>query len=309
MKTKNAASHLDIESLMIFTAVAETASFTRGAARVFRSQPVASNRIAQLERSLGAALFDRSGARARLTPAGQTLYGYAKRLLALQAEAAEAVARQKGEVAGELALGASTIPAAYLVPRWAARFHRRFPRVRLRVAAGPTADVVRRVREGELELGVVGDRPPARDVHSAPVSGDEIVLIVPKGHPLSRGPARVQPSSLVQAPLILRSEGSGTRAVLERALARAGVSLVRDFDVVCEVASTEAARQAVEEGAGISFISSLAVSGSRACGRLAVKRLDGLALKRPFYLVTPRDRKLSRAARAFIEVTRRASPL
>ncbi len=307
MAKSAARAEMDIESLAIFAAVAETASFTRGAARVFRSQPVASNRIARLERVLGTRLFDRAGQAARLTACGQALYGYARRILALQAEAAEAVAREKGGLTGELAIGASTIPAAYLVPRLAARFHRKFPQVRLRVLAGPTADIVRRVREGELDLGVVGDRPPSRDAHSAAIPGDEIVLAVPRGHPLARGTGRLTPERLKGAPLVLRAEGSGTRAVLERALARARISLSRDFDVVCEVTSTESARQAVEEGVGLSFLSSLAVSGTRACGKLVVRRLSGIDLTRPFHLVTPNDRKLSRAAHVFAGIVRKSA--
>ncbi len=297
---------IDLETLALFAAVAETASFTRGAARVFRTQPVASNRIAGLERALGAALFNREGASVRLTAAGETLYGYAKRLLALRAEALEAIGRAKGEVAGDLAIGASTIPATYLVPRWAARFHKRFPKVRLRVAVHATADVIRRVHDGELDFGVVGDRAASAQVHCVSMTGagDEIVLAVPARHALARARGPLAPQDLKKQPLVLRGAGSGTRSVLERVLRRVGMSLSRDCDVICEVDSTEAAREAVKAGIGIAFLSALAVAGPRACREVVVRRLAGVDLHRPFYLVTPKNRKLTRAARAFVEIAR-----
>lgn len=297
------APAIDLDALSVFVAVVETCSFTRGAARVFRTQPVASARVAQLEHALGTKLLERSGRSVRSTRSGETLYGYAKRILALRDEAAGAMARGRGELQGDLAVGASTLPAAYLVPAWAARFHRKHPRVRLRIGAASTEDVLRRVREGECELGVSGDRDALADLSFAAVASDEIVLAVPKKHPLA-GRGALAPEALKGQPFVLRSAGSGTRSFVERALKRAGLSASRDFDVVCEVSSTEAAREAVKAGVGLSFVSSLAVACDAAAGRLSVRRLAGIDMKRPFYLVRSRSRKPTAAARAFADFIR-----
>lgn len=304
MPTVARAGHVDFETLAVFAAVAETCSFTRGAARVHRTQPVASSRIARLEENVGTSLFARDGRAVRLTSAGQVLYGYARRLLALRAEAVEALVGNRGTLAGELRVGASTIPAVYLLPRWVARFHRRHPRVRLRVESGASADILRRVQEGDLDLGVVGDRARQAGLSLRTLPGDEIVLAVPRRHALSRAPRALPPGALRGVPLVSRIAGSGTRSVLERALARAGLSLERDFDVVCETASTASALAAVKAGVGVSFVSSLAVAEDAACRDIVVRRLSGLVLRRPFYLALPRARRPSRAAQAFAEMAR-----
>jgi DNA-binding transcriptional LysR family regulator len=189
--------------LVTFAEAAERSSFTAAARHLGLSQAAVSQRIHQLEALVKTALFRRAGGRVELTDAGRKLHSYARRILDLTAEAWRAVTGDTGEVEGELALAASSVPGHHLLPHALAEFRERHPRVRVKVAVSDTASALRLVEQGQAHLALVGDRGGSPDLEFRPIATDELVLVVPKRHPWWRR-RKVSPDDLRAAPLIQR---------------------------------------------------------------------------------------------------------
>lgn len=287
---------MDLRQLEVFAAVVERGSFSRAAASLFLSQPTVSAHVASLERELGVKLLERRGRELQLTPAGRALYRKALEILRLRAEALRDVASAAGEVEGLLTVGASSIPAVYLLPRAIARFLSSFPSVRVVVRQADTSEVVDRVLSGDLEIGVVGSKVESPDLSFHPLFQDELVVLTPSSLPLPGGD-ELSPGDLLSLPFVSRERGSGTRDVFEKALLRAGVD-PSGLKVVAEVGSSEAVLQAVHCGLGIGVVSRLVL---RPDLKVKEAKVKGLQLKRPFYLVRSSATVLSPAASAMAE--------
>jgi DNA-binding transcriptional LysR family regulator len=282
---------VDIRRLNIFCKVVELKSFTRASETVLLSQPTISENIRLLEEAFGEKLLDRLGREVQPTPAGRILYQYARRILQLRDEAQQALRQFRGDLAGTLALGASTIPGAYLLPGLVESFQGRHPAIRLRLKIGGSAQIVQDLLQGEVELAVVGALLKDHLLDSEELFADELVLIVHPRHPWS-GRTSVAPQELSNQPFIQRESGSGTRLVTAQALKDAGVDSA-NLQVVAEMGSTEAVRQCVKAGLGLSILSSLAVAEDVRQGALSVVPLRGLTIRRPLYLVQRKNRQLS----------------
>ncbi len=288
---------MDLRQLEIFVKVAELGSFSRAAQALGLTQPTVSEHIRTLESELGVRLLDRLGRGAAVTRAGELLVSYAARMLALSREARQALDSFQGRMSGDLLVGASTIPGEYVLPPLIGRFKEKFPDIAITLLIGDSQTVVGWVVEGRAELGVVGARLPHRAVEFRELMPDEEVVVVPAGHPW-HGRAEVDLDELRTEPLLIRERGSGTRAALEAALEGAGVGL-EAFRIVGEMGSTQAIKQAVKAGVGISVLSKRAVDEERRHGLLWCLRVKDLKVARAFHLVTHRERSRSPLAEAF----------
>ena len=215
---------MDLRQLEIFVKVTELKSFSKAAEALFLTQPTVSEHIRTLEQELGVRLLDRLGRGAESTAAGRLLLSHATRILQLQREALQAMDSFQGRLAGELLVAASTIPGEYVLPPLIGRFKEKFPDIAITLLIGDSRAVVDWVAEGRAEVGVVGARLPHRGVEYRELMPDELVLVVPAGHPW-HGKKEVGLEDLRTEPLLLRERGSGTRAALESALAQAGLDL------------------------------------------------------------------------------------
>ena len=288
---------MDLRQLEIFAKVAELKSFSRAAEALSLTQPTVSEHVRSLEDELGVRLLDRLGRGASATPAGQLLLHHSLRLLALAREARQAMDGFLGRMSGELLVAASTIPGEYILPPLIGRFKEKFPDISITLLIGDSQAAVEWVSEGRAELGVVGAKLPQRGVDYRELMADEIVVIVPAGHPL-QGRAEVTVDELRAEPLIIRERGSGTRAALERALGEAGLDL-NAFRVVGEMGSNQAIKQAVKARVGVSLVSRRAVDDECRLGLLGCVPLGDLSVARSFHLAFHKERSRSPVADAF----------
>jgi DNA-binding transcriptional LysR family regulator len=300
---------LSLRQLEVFLAVARAKSF-RGAAEVLHlSQPALSQHVAELERELGARLFDRLRRTVALTEAGRILEDHALRLFATLTSAREAIAELGGLKRGSLLVGASTTPGIYVLPAIVATFQQRYPGITLNLQIANSAVIEDRIRANEIDLGVVGGHAlhPGEECLASGLD-DELVVIVPADHPWARR-REIAPVLLAGQRLLVREEGSATRQVAERALQRAGVGVGASM----ELGHTEAIKQAVMAGLGVALVSIHAVRGDVASGRLRALRLKGMRIRRHFHMIHNEARMLSASARAFLDLldagrTRMAEP-
>ncbi|MFZ0614773.1 MAG: selenium metabolism-associated LysR family transcriptional regulator [Desulfobacterales bacterium] len=290
---------MDLWQLTIFCKIVEQRSFSRAGKLVHLSQPTVSSHIKDLEAHFGCRLIDRLAKEAVPTKEGELLYHYALRLSALRDEAEEALSQFKSAVEGHLAVGGSTIPGGHILPRIAAGFLLKFPRVYLALKVASTGKIVSDICSGELELGVVGARTSDRRLEQQVLVKDEMRLIVPADHRW-RNRKVIPVKMLLQERLIVRESGSGTLKSIEESLQKSAARL-KDFHIVAEFGTTEAVVQAVKSKIGLSIVSRLAIIEHLAAGTLKALRIEGLDLERHFYLTHHKHRSLSPAGQAFAE--------
>lgn len=296
---------MDIRRLDVFRKVVELKSFTKAAEAALLSQPTVSEHIRNLEEELGLKLVDRLGREAEPTPVGRVLYSYAVRLTQLQQEALQAVARYNGALSGEVRIGASTIPGAYILPRLIAAFCRHYPEVKPVVQIAASRTIAAQILDGTVDLGLVGAIWNERGLEWTALLADTLVLAVPPSHPLA-GRDSLPLGELRHHPMILREQGSGTRRVVARMLEQQGIR-EGDLREVAVFGSNEAVREAVKAGLGLAVLSARSVAQDLQTGALKTLALEDGAAERPIYLIQRKNREPSPVAAAFVEHLRSAA--
>lgn len=280
--------------LALFQAVAEEGSFSRGAERLFISQPAVSKQIAEFERALSTRLFDRVPKGVQLTESGELLLGYARRLSALEEEAEQAMGELHGLTRGRLRVGASLTIGAYVLPEVFGAFRERYPGVELSLEIANTETIERLVEQGAADIGLTEGLAENPLLEATVFLEDELVPIAPPNHPiLKTGP--VTAAHLCHEPFLLREPGSGTRAVVERAFAQQGLTL----RPVMSLGSIEAIKRAVAAGVGLAVVSRLTLGLELETGRLAIVPLSDLTIRRPLHRLHRRGSHETSAAEAF----------
>ena len=288
---------MDTRQLAAFCEVVDRRSFSEAAARLGVTQPAVSQQVRALEQRVGSQLLDRSGRRVEPTEAGVRLYRGAQKLLALEEQLFEEVAEPDASLRGTLAIGASTGPAAIVLPLLLCEFQRGNPDLRIELSVFDTQSVVDLVSERRLELGIVGAARRHRSISFEPFFRDEVILACPPGHAFAG--KTVGLAELRAGPLILMQHGAGVRQLVEDELRRGG-SRLRELEAPLELGLQESVRSAVQAGYGVGFISRRAVESDLAAGTLVEARVRGLDLARDIWIARATGRAGSRAAQAFV---------
>jgi DNA-binding transcriptional LysR family regulator len=304
---------VELRQVETFRAVAEELSFSRAAARLGYVQSSVSAQVIALERELGVPLFDRLGRRIALTDAGEVMFAYSGKLLALAEQTREAVVDAgvgSGEVTGSLTVSAPETLLTYRLPKLLALFHERHPKVRLSVRPSAIGRLVgsarKAVEEGRVDIAFVLDAPLGGQGCQAGLAvetliGEEVSVIAPTSHPLASA-STVLPQGLRGETVLLPEapeSGCAYRGQFERQLGSAGVVPPETM----EFQSIEAIKQCVAANMGVSVLPSVAVGAELKAGTLAA-----LQWGEPFEVLTQmswhEDRWKSPALRAFLEVAR-----
>ncbi len=286
------------DHLLTFVAVADAANISKAAGRLNLSQPAVSAQMRALQAWFGAPLYRRQGQGIALTDAGRGLLAQARRVRVALDDTQALRDAYHGLVAGELRLGASTTPASYLLPRLVAQFREMFPAIALYLSDGNTTEIVERLPgldlafiEGEITTALPADTEVMR------WGEDEVLAIVPDGHPLARpGAATLQ--AIAAHPWVTREPGSGLRRLVARTFEEAGHTAVTTL----ELAGVEAVKHAVRAGLGVGFVSSLAMQ-HEAAGLTGLRIGEGL--RRTFSVLIPHADSPSRATSHFLARIRR----
>jgi DNA-binding transcriptional LysR family regulator len=286
--------HVELRHLEYFVAVAEELSFTRASRRLHVVQSGVSSAIQGLERELGAALFDRDRHRVTLTEAGRALLPEARATLAAAQAAADAVAEATAGLRGTLSVGTMISTASVDVPALLGRFHEQHPGVlvRLRVMPGGSADLAREVASGGLDLALLslpGEAPGRLAVRQ--LAHEPLWLICAAKHPLA-GREAVPLAALAGETFVDFPVGWGTRAIVDRAFAAAGL----ERQVAFEVADYRTAAGLVGNGLGVAFVPASVAPGLDGVARVTVSP----ALDWRILVATSSTRRPSAAARALI---------
>lgn len=293
---------IDPRKLETFRVVAQTGKISHAAKLLHLSQPAVTAQVRALEEECGRALLQRSSRGVTPNRWGALLLDTAKRVHDLLGEAEGAI-REDARVDGEVVLGASMTGSAYVVPPLVAGFRALHGEVPVRVQVSNTARVVEWVAEGRVPLGLVEGRARSSRVHLERFVEDELVAVVSGTSPGFRGISRA--GDLARQTLLLREPGSGTRALVERALEKALGRLGSRAEL--QFGSNQSVKMAAVAGLGVAFVSRWSVRLEVAAGTLRILPLRDLRLVRSFSFATA-SRRLHGPAGRFLEWARRNPP-
>jgi len=290
---------MDIRKIEAFSKVYENRSFSRAGKELYLSQPTISAHVAALEQELEVQLFDRIGRTVVPTKAGDVLYQHAKRIFEASELAISEIRKLQDRITGKLNLGGSTIPANYILPPLLARFWQTYPEVIMDLHIGDTEDIVSRVRDNALMLGVVGGHFEAPDLHFEPIATDSLMLVMTPA--LKERYAHLGAEELLRSlPWVMREEGSGTRMAMAASLAGFSID-VNSLRTVMMVRNAGAMARCISAGMGAAITSAITVAPELRSGQLVSVDLPGLQMKRSFYVVFNTRRSLFPAALKLIE--------
>ena len=287
---------VQIGQLRCFLAVADQRHFTRAARDLGLAQPSVSAQVRGLEADLGTELFHRMKGNLTLTPAGEALLPFARRILADVDAARSEVSDVGGLARGRIAIGATPSLAATLVPPVLARFHTAHPGIELAIREAGSVDLVTALEEGSVDIALV-ILPVRHDVlETQPLLREELVVAVARSHPLAKR-RTVAMTDLRDVPLVMFREGYDLRSATEAACRAAGFAPV--FAV--EGGEMDGVLALTAAGLGAAIVPSLVV---RPGGALRAVRIERSALTRTVGVAHRRDRRLSRAAQELIDTAR-----
>lgn len=279
--------------LRVFSEVARQLSFSKAAQALHLSAPAVTMQIKELEGHVGVPLFQRNGRTVTLTTPGEYMLVFARRMLATLKDAEDAAARLQQLEVGKLTIGMVST-AKYFLPRLLAAFRREHGGIDVKLAVGNREQLVRMLQANEVDIAIMGRPPKELATRAEPFAAHPHVFVAPIGHPLL-AEGRQPVEALRPYPFILREQGSGTRAALEKFLAQARL----EPRVEMEMASNETIKQAVMAEMGLSFLS-LHTLGLELDNRLiALLDVEGAPVVRAWNVVHMLSKMLSPAAEAF----------
>lgn len=291
--------NITLQQMEALICLAEEGSFSLAAKKMHLTQPALTKNIRNAEDYLGARLVNRSSTGITLTPEGKILYDYARRIIKLREEAKEKISSLGANSGGNIYIGGSTIPATYILPRVLAALRQENPEIIVNIKTADSEDVMNMVLAGEVEMGIIGKKPVNKKLSSKKLWKDRLSLVVTRSHPWN-GKKSVLMKDLLSEPFILREKGSATRDFLENYLKEEKSVNLSQFNVCAEMGSSEAVKESVIAGLGVSIISSHAVARELAQGLLAEISIQGCRMERNFYLIYRHNFDLRPIHKAFL---------
>lgn len=285
--------HVTLRQLEVFSAVAKNESFTRAAEVLHLSQPGVSMQIKQLESSIGLQLFEQVGKKIFLTDAGREIYVYSQSISHMLDEAESVVEQLKGVKSGKLAISVATT-ASHFATRLLAAFSKQHEGITISLDVTNREALRQQLEQNDPDLVIMGQPPKGIDVDADEIMENPLVVIAPAGHPLV-AKKNIPLSHFANEHFVVREQGSGTRSAIERFFEQHGVG----FTTGIEMSSNEAIKQAVEAGLGLGIISIHTMELELETKRLQVLDVEDFPIRRYWYIVQRKGKRLSPAAQAF----------
>ncbi len=289
---------MEDHKLKVFCTVAETKSFSKASEIIHLTQPAVSLLIQAIEEIYETKLFDRASNTVALTPAGEILYKYAKEILNLYAAAEKNIGDMTGLVKGSITLGASSTIGNYLLPGVISNFRKTHPKIKVHLLVGNTKRVVELLNTGSIDIGLVEGDVARQKMVVEKLIADELTLIASPLHPWAKR-KNVSIIEITKEPFIFREEGSGTRQVIEKYLAKHRIT-PQDMMISVILGSTEALKESVENSMGIAIVSRWAIRKEMKYGTLKPVGFKEEKMLRDFSLIFQKNAISSHAVDEFL---------
>ena len=287
--------HFTLQQLKLFESVYRNASYTRAAEQLHLTQPAVSIQLKRLEEQVGLPLFEQVGKKIFPTVAGKTLYQASCDILGRVSELKNSVEALKGEIKGPLQLSVVTT-SKYFMPHLLGTFLTQYPDVVPKLLFTNRARVLQRLHNNEDDFVVMGQIPEDEPLETYPFLENILVPVAHPDHPLA-SKKNISLQALVDERFLMREAGSGTRLVFDRLLEQKGLKV----EPYMELGSSEAIKQGVMAGLGLAILSLHSLRLEQAAHKLVVLDVKEFPLKRRWYAVHLKGKKLSLVARTFLD--------
>jgi DNA-binding transcriptional LysR family regulator len=294
---------MDLRQLEILKAVAETGSFTGAGRRLHVSQSAVSRQILLLEGELNEPLFWRIKRKVKITPAGEALLQLAIRVFDDIKETTTTITETQEKLTGTVRLVGGMTVSLYVFPTLLREFRRLHPEVDVKVITGSAERLLRKLRSGAADLGLLTLPVDEPDLITVPVMREELMLVTYPSHPLAKR-SRVEPADLVRQPFVLYEPGSNTRRVIDELFIKEKIQP----RMVMQTENVEIIKAMVKCGIGITIISQQAVEREVKEGQLAACRIGGHTLVRETGWVYLKANRVPRKIEEMIRTLERTLP-
>lgn len=288
------ARRISLRQMQVFEAVGRLLSITRAAEELYLSQPTVSMQIKKLESDIGVPLTEQIGKKISLTGAGSEFYQTAREMLGAVGRFEMNIDDRKGLRTGQLRIAVVTT-ANYFAPRLLGKFCQAYPGIRVSLEVTNREHILQRMAGNLDDLYLIGKPPASGELEFREYLGNPMVVVAPVNHRLVRRKA-IPLSEVAQEYFIMREPGSGTRIAVEQKFAEAGY----DLKVRMELGSNESIKQGITGGLGIAVLSMHTLTRGD-MNELTVLDVDGFPISWQWYVGHPRGKRLSIAARTFID--------
>jgi DNA-binding transcriptional LysR family regulator len=279
-------------------------SFSRAAKKMFLTQPSLTKHIKNLEDAVGAKVINRLNTGVTLTLQGKILYEYAQKVMALKEGVKEKILQSMEKDSGTVDVIASTIPANYILPCILGEFNRNYPKIKVYIKTVNSEEALDMVVNRHAELGFIGKKPLSRKINAEPIWKDRLIIAVSGAHRWS-GKRAITAKDLMEEPFVTREKGSGTREILENYFKENAGPDFR-LNIVAELGSSEAIKEAMMAGLGISFISIHAIRRELEQKLLMEIPVSGWVVERDFYVIYTKQHKLMPHQEIFLDYCKTA---
>jgi len=287
---------MDFDQLETFLEVARLSSFSRAAEKRFRTQPAISSQIRALEEEVGAKLLDRSGDKVSITASGKLFQKYAEETLEGRKGVLTAIAETERVPRGEIIVGANEGTCLHILPEVFAEFKKQYPDVAVNIKRSDYAKILESVIDNSVDFGVVSTPVTDPRLTVMLLHRDELIIIAPPQHPLAKMKSAAV-ADVAKFPLVLPKAGH-TRDALENLFHERRLKP----RYAMELDSSELLKRFVAAEVGVGFIArSNVLEDVRANALVAIPMSDA-QVRRDLALVFRKDKALSRAALAFIDI-------
>ncbi len=266
---------MDLRQLEILRAIVESGSFTAAGERLHVSQSAISRQVLLLEEEFNEPLFLRFGRRIQITPTGEKLLQLSHRVFADIRDTTGDILDHKKKLTGTLRLVGGMTVCLYVFPPLLQDYRQRHPDVDIKVITGGTPRLVRKLRSGAADLGLLTLPIDDPALHTIPSIEEELLVVMPAGHNLATD-RPIPETALVRQPFILFETGSNTRRVIDQFFVRADIQP----RIIAETENVEIIKSMVASGLGISIVPFQAVAQEITGGILRVARIEGARLVR-----------------------------
>jgi DNA-binding transcriptional LysR family regulator len=294
---------MDLRQLEILRAIVESGSFTAAGERLHVSQSAISRQVLLLEEEFNEPLFLRFGRRIQITPTGEKLLQLSHRVFADIRETTGDILDRKQKLTGTLRLVGGMTVCLYVFPTLLQEYREHHPDVDIKVITGGTPRLVRKLRSGAADLGLLTLPIDDPALVTLKAIEEELLVVMPRGHHLAQQPA-IDAAALVKQPFILFETGSNTRRVIDQFFVRADIQP----RIVAETENVEIIKSMVATGLGISIVPYQAVAQEISGGTLRVARIEGERLMRETGWVHLRSERVPRMVREMIDMLARILP-
>ncbi len=292
--------YVTLQQMESLVNLVEERSFSHAAKRMNLTQPSLTKHIKNLEDLINARVVNRKNRAIPLTPEGRIVYDCAKRLFKMIDEAGEKVLRAGESESGDIYISASTIPATYILPHVLTEFKGKYTAVHCYVKTNDSEETINKVLDDEAEIGFIGKNTGNKKLYAKALWKDRIILTVPPSHPWS-GRSDVTLDEVFREPFIIRERGSATRSIMEEYLADNKDQGLSGLNIVCELGSSEAVKEAIIAGLGISLISIHAVKRELESGVLREVPIKEGIIERNIYVIYKRRFPLMKHHKLFMD--------